>query len=382
MFEVGDSFFTQNWVTAPASTDARDGLGPLFNAQSCSSCHLRDGRGTADGDEPGLLFRLSRPRSTLPSPTPRTGDQIQDRSILGVPPKARSAPSTPKRPGPIPTGPRIASVALCTSSRTSPTGDSRSRRDGVPPAGATGVRRRSPRGDPEGDILAAADPDDADDDGISGRPNHVRRLPVSLGRFGWKANVPTVDQQVAVGLRRGHRDHLPRLPRGELHPDPGRVRRDMAGHPRSRQDLFDQVVFYNRDAGGAARRNLDDPDVDAGASLFEESRLCLVPPAPPGHRLVRHRSARRPGDLSVHRPAPPRHGTGSRRRPSRWGSHRLGVADPAAMGYRVDRDVNGNFNFLHDGRARSLEEAILWHGGEASHRNRHSSLSARSNARS
>src|SRR6478735_9459914 len=62
LFEIGDSFFTENWVTAPASTDARDGLGPMFNAQSCSSCHLRDGRGipasTGSGDL-GLLVRLS-----------------------------------------------------------------------------------------------------------------------------------------------------------------------------------------------------------------------------------------------------------------------------------------------------------------------------------
>ena len=61
-FEVGDSFFTQNWVTAPASTEARDGLGPLFNAQACASCHVRDGRGSPEAGEIGLLFRLGLPR--------------------------------------------------------------------------------------------------------------------------------------------------------------------------------------------------------------------------------------------------------------------------------------------------------------------------------
>ena len=63
---VGNSFFNKNWVTAPASTVARDGLGPLFNARSCSSCHLRDGRGRPpDQGElmTGLLFRLQpKPR--------------------------------------------------------------------------------------------------------------------------------------------------------------------------------------------------------------------------------------------------------------------------------------------------------------------------------
>ena len=62
-FAVGNNFFNDNWVTAPASTEGRDGLGPLFNAQSCSSCHEFDGRGapplSADDPERGLLLRFS-----------------------------------------------------------------------------------------------------------------------------------------------------------------------------------------------------------------------------------------------------------------------------------------------------------------------------------
>ena len=92
-FEIGDSFFTQNWVTAPASTDARDGLGPTFNAQACSSCHLRDGRGTpastGDGDARSALADVRARRRTehggAPVPHPVYGDQLQDRSNVGVP---------------------------------------------------------------------------------------------------------------------------------------------------------------------------------------------------------------------------------------------------------------------------------------------------------
>ena len=69
-FEVGDSFFNQNWVIAPASTTARDGLGPTFNALSCSSCHSHDGRAKPpendDDPEPGLLLRLSVPGAGRP----------------------------------------------------------------------------------------------------------------------------------------------------------------------------------------------------------------------------------------------------------------------------------------------------------------------------
>ncbi len=105
LFEVGDSFFTQNWVTAPASTDARDGLGPMFNAQSCASCHLRDGRGipaSTGSGELGLLLRLSVPGADAfsgPVPHPVYGDQLQDRSINGVPSEGELVITYEEQPG-------------------------------------------------------------------------------------------------------------------------------------------------------------------------------------------------------------------------------------------------------------------------------------------
>ena len=92
-FEVGDSFFNQNWVTAPASTEARDGLGPTHNALSCSSCHSHDGRGKPpehpDDTERGLLLRLSIPGPEGPVDEPAYGGQLQDTSIIGVPVEGR-----------------------------------------------------------------------------------------------------------------------------------------------------------------------------------------------------------------------------------------------------------------------------------------------------
>ena len=79
-FFVGNSFFNQNWVTAPSSTTARDGLGPLFNARNCSACHFKDGRGTPilpgmTGTE-GFLMRISISGTDLhggPNPDPSYG---------------------------------------------------------------------------------------------------------------------------------------------------------------------------------------------------------------------------------------------------------------------------------------------------------------------
>ena len=107
-------------MTAPASTETRDGLGPLLNAQSCSSCHIRDGRGAADGEQPGLLVRIGIIHDGAAESDPVYGDQIQDRAILGVDRRHRSEPSTPRRPGPIQTGRPISCDARSTSWTTSP----------------------------------------------------------------------------------------------------------------------------------------------------------------------------------------------------------------------------------------------------------------------
>ena len=91
-FFTGNSFFTQNWVSSPASTTAIDGLGPVFNGRSCTACHSRDGRGqppTGIGDfSGGLLMRLSIPgidEHGGPNPHPVYGDQLSDRSLPNVP---------------------------------------------------------------------------------------------------------------------------------------------------------------------------------------------------------------------------------------------------------------------------------------------------------
>lgn len=362
-FEVGDSFFTQNWVTAPASTQARDGLGPLLNAQSCSSCHLRDGRGTPDGTEPGLLFRLSVPEDGELAPENVYGDQLQDRSIIGVPAEgtvrtiyveevgayADGSEYSLRRPmhefedlayGPI-------SVEVMVSPRL------------APPVFGAGLLEAIP----EGDIVARADPNDEDSDGISGRPNYIDGS--TLGRFGWKANVASVEQQVAnaflgdIGITSDlFPDENCTTPQVECLDAPN------GGSPEIGRDLFDQVVFYNKTLAVPARRGLDAPGVEPGAGLFIE--LGCGSCHQPKHMTGPDRIAALAGqviypfsDLLLHDMGPDLEdgrpdglASGSEwRTPPLWG---LGLNDV----------VNGHEFYLHDGRARSVEEAILWHGGE------------------
>ncbi len=369
VFEVGDSFFTQNWVTAPASTDARDGLGPLLNAQSCSSCHLLDGRGSPEDDETGLLFRLSVHEGDTVGPDPVYGDQLQDRSILGVEPEGQVRTIYVEEPGTYPDGKEFSlrrpvheledlaygdiSVDVMISPRL------------APPVFGAGLLEAIP----EDDIVALADESDADGDGVSGRPNRVTDITTgeaTLGRFGWKANVASVAQQVASAFLGDIGITSPVLPDQNCTP----VQVDCAesihgGDPEIPADRFDQVVFYNRTLAVPARRNLDDDAVGAGAELFQSVGCvsCHHPKHETGETDIAALSDQVIfpfTDLLLHDMGPDLAddrpdglATGAEwRTPPLWG---LGLTET----------VNGNLFFLHDGRARSIEEAILWHGGEA-----------------
>lgn len=377
-FEVGDSFFTQSWVTAPASTDARDGLGPTMNAQACSSCHVRDGRGAPPGDDPddhsdlGLLLRLSVPGQTDvggPVPDPAYGGQLQDRAVLDVPPEGRvqltwtteedtyedGTPYELRRPDieivDLAYGPLADDVLV--SARLAPQVVGMGLLEAVP----------------DQTLLDAADPDDEDGDGISGRPNVVwdqRAEDAALGRFGWKANVATVEQQSAGAF------HGDLGITTDLHPDQPCEEGQEAclaapdgGSPEADESVLGAVTFYGRTLAVPAARDVDDPEVREGAGLFEEvgCASCHTTTLETGESDVAALSEQTIHpytDLLLHdmgagladgRPDFEASGT-EWRTPPLWG---IGLIEA----------VNGERFLLHDGRARTLEEAILWHGGEA-----------------
>lgn len=367
-FEVGDSFFTQNWVTAPASTDARDGLGPLLNAQACSSCHLRDGRGSPDGVEPGLLFRLSVPGPSGGEPEPTYGDQLQDRAILGVDPEGRVRTIYVEEPGSYDDGTVYGlrrpvnqledlaygpiSVEVMVSPRL------------APPIIGGGLLEAIP----ESEIVGASDPGDADGDGISGRPNYVigptgERV---LGRFGWKANVATIEQQVAaaflgdIGITSDiHPEENCTIPQTACAESPN------GGSPEITSQIFSDVVFYSQTLAVPARRGVDDPAVRNGAVVFRDlgCESCHQPQQRTGDAGIEALAGQTIypfTDLLLHDMGPDLADDRSdgEASGSEWRT-------PPLWGLGLNEVVNGHQFFLHDGRARSIEEAILWHGGEA-----------------
>ena len=381
---VGNSFFNKNWVFSPSSTTARDGLGPLFHARSCSSCHVKDGRGAPTNDSStsiGLLFRLSVPGKS--SGDPVLGVQLATKAAPGVEPEGtvniryeekevgfdNLKTASLRKPqyeliandhygkphAEIQFGPRIAQQLV-----------------GVGLLEAVTDKT----------ILANADPNDEDGDGISGKPNYILN-PESkkreLGRFGWKANEANLRTQTASAFLRDMGITSPIHPMEDFtEPQKEKINLTLIANPPDIDDSkFERVVTYLRTLAPPAQRNANDPSVKRGDILFNKigCSKCHIPTLRTGSITaideLKNQSIKPYTDLLLHDM-----GEGladglkdSLASGSEWRT-------PPLWGIGLTKTVNGNTFFLHDGRARSIEEAILWHGGEGSKsRKNYSSLS-------
>ncbi|HEX7131470.1 MAG TPA: di-heme oxidoredictase family protein [Iamia sp.] len=373
-FSVGNNFFNDNWVIAPASTEGRDGLGPLFNAQSCSSCHFRDGRAQppADREDPdrGLLIRLSVRDGDDTVPHPVYGDQLQDRSIPDVPAEGSVEITYDEQPGTYDDG---TPYSLAVPTYTLRAADGRPLGDDVlfsprvaPAMFGVGLLELVP----QEDLLAAADPDDADGDGVSGRPALVEDGATGeeqLGRFGWKALAPTVEDQNASAFRADigvTTDIRPEQPCTDAQPEC--LAAPTGGEPEVDDQKLGRVTFYTRTLAVPARRDVGATTTDRGEEVFTATgcATCHVAEMRTGASDVAEALSEQTispyTDLLLHdmgegladgRPEGAADGS-EWRTPPLWG---IGLVET----------VNRHTRFLHDGRARSLEEAVLWHGGEA-----------------
>lgn len=382
-FAVGNGLFRKLWVSSPSSTNASDGLGPLFNARSCQGCHLKDGRGhpPRDGEEPVALFlRLSVPGEPDPGkllrPEPTYGTQFQNYAVPGL-----------KSEGRLEVRYSETSVTLGDGTRVSlRVPDYRMTDLGYGPMSPDVLV--SPRVAPQmiglglleaihpGDILAGADPDDSDGDGISGRPSWLPDPATGgkvLGRFGWKGEAPTVRAQSAGAFAGDIGISTPDEPNpyGDCTP----AQTECLAMPTGEQanlgptegpdPVLELVDFYSRNLAVPRRRDVDDPQVLAGKAQFHElgCASCHRP------KFVTSRKA----ELEAHRfqliwPYSDMllHDMGeglADNRPLANASGREWRTAPL-WGIGLTELVSGQESYLHDGRARTLEEAILWHGGE------------------
>lgn len=393
-FFIGNGFFKRLWVTAPSSTTSADGLGPLYNARACQRCHLKDGRGhppaNNDDNAVSMFLRVSIPPATDEQrqaiadhlinivPEPTYGGQLQDIAIPGHAAEGRMVieytdeeltfadgePVTLRKPtyrfadpgyGPLREdalfSPRIASPMI-----------------------GLGLLEAIA----EEDIVAAADPDDVDGDGISGVPKYIwsrAQERVMLARFGWKLGNPTIEDQSSDAMAGDIGISNPLFP---AHGGDCTINQPTCleapagvggpgGDLEASAEVMDKIFIYSRHLAVPARRQVDDPLVLRGKELFYQANCtsCHTPkhatrndedvdPALRGQLIWPYT------DLLLHdmgegladgRPEGTATGSEWRTAPL-WG---IGMTEK----------VNGHTFFLHDGRARNLTEAILWHGGEA-----------------
>lgn len=375
-FFVGNSFFREAWVQAPSSTEGRDGLGPTFNSVSCSGCHTLDGRGmgfTPSGNiHISLLFRLSQPGSDGFIPLPNYGDQFNPLAIDRVEAEGKVSVQFEEKAAQYPDG--------APYSLREPTFTFSDLRFGA----FDPQTRVSPRVAPhlagmglleaisEHDILALADPNDADGDGISGRPNYVYDLVAKekrLGRFGWKANQPSLLQQNAgaflgdMGITSSlfPQQNCPSAQKNCLAAPGG----GPSGGPEVSDQVLVRVTTYTR-LLAVPNRRIDNPEsVARGEEKFTEvgCAKCHTPSFVTGEHefaLLTGQKIFPYTDLLLHDMGMPL----ADHRPDGLANGREWKTPPL-WGIGLFRQVNRHMNLMHDGRARGVEEAILWHGGEA-----------------
>ncbi|MEM8554151.1 MAG: di-heme oxidoredictase family protein [Pseudomonadota bacterium] len=387
---LGEAMFEKLWVSSPSSTLASDGLGPLYNARACSLCHVNDGRGHppahADDRTTSFVLRISVPGGPSPdgiadwmasSPHPTYGLQLQDAGTPGMLAEHRLSVTYEEVEVPL-SGGEIAMLRK-------PTYGSNDLGYGPMDPQAMTSPRVAPQmiglglleAIPTADILALADPDDLDGDGISGRPQIVPSLEFGrpmLGRFGHKAIMPTLHEQNADAFANdiGISSPLKPDPWGDCTAAQTSCRAAYHGDDTERggfevsAEALDLVTLYTQNLAVPARRDVDDQEVLRGKQVFHETGCisCHTPkhvtariPDRPDHSfqliwpytdLLLHDMGE---GLADHRPE-------GRATGREWRT-------PPLWGIGLTENISGHTQFLHDGRARSLLEAILWHGGEA-----------------
>lgn len=393
MFKVGNGLFRKLWVSSPASTKSSDGLGPLFNARSCQRCHLKDGRGHPPeanwpkDNQVSMFLRLSVPPKTgeqkdlLASgrasviKEPTYGGQLQDLSIQGHDGEGRM--NIEYIPFPVTLGDgTVVELRKPNYSITDLKYGSLAKDVMISPRVASQmIGLGLLEAINEKDILTHIDEEDRDGDGISGRANWVWSIEdkkLKLGRFGWKAGMPSLKQQSAAAFAGdiGLSTSLFPIPFGDCTSTQSFCRKaphgENDGRPEVRDEMLDLVLFYTQNLAVPKRRNPKDPSVLKGKALFHDlgcvscHRPKYVTGKLPKNKHLEGQTIWPYTDLLLHDM-----GEGlADNRPEGKATGRE-WRTPPLWGVGLTKTVNGHEFLLHDGRARSVLEAILWHGGEA-----------------
>ncbi len=387
-FKLGNVLFRKLWQSVPSPNQISDGLGPLYNARSCEACHIRDGRGhpPAGKDATSFLLKIAIPDiaaeteiegyiATRPDPT--YGTQLQEFANPGHQPEFKL---------------RVTYTLIILKLSGGETATLRHptyRTDSLAYGPRHPESRLSPRIAPQmiglglleaipaQDILALADPHDVNKDGISGRPNIITSAEFQhpmLGRFGHKAAAPTIRAQSAAAFVNDIGISSPLHPQGwgdctatqigcQSAPNGNSA---LQGNTEISAENLDFITHYSRNLGVPARDNPGNSQTLRGKQLFYKIGCagCHQP------KFITHTLVEQPElsdqliwpytDLLLHDMGD---GLADNFPEGRATGHEWRTAPLWGIG--LTKQVSGHSYFLHDGRARNLLEAILWHGGEA-----------------
>jgi CxxC motif-containing protein (DUF1111 family) len=374
-FLKGQESFHQRWVVKPSILGLW-GRGPTSNAEVCADCHENHGRGRPPVSlgEPAqsLVVRLSIPGSGPrggPNPHPIYGDQLQTQGILGIVPDEGEVRVGWKEQTVMFADGEIVALRAPTLEfwhlNFGPLGRQTMISPRLaPPVFGLGLLEAIP----EAAIHAAAEQQKML--GFAGHANLVwdaiaQRM--TLGRFGLKANQPSLRQQIGsafindLGVT------------SSVYPDENCPEAQIqcgrfptAGYPELTNGQLDALEFHVRALAVPERRSAEDPEVQRGEQLFVSAQcaVCHIPEMTTGDfpalPQLAHRTIHPYTDLLLHDM-----GEGlADGRPDFEAGPRDWRTTPL-WGLGLSESVNGNAYLLHDGRARNATEAILWHAGDA-----------------
>lgn len=394
-FNLGQAIFEKLWVSSPSSTTASDGLGPLYNARSCLRCHINNGRGhppeanQQQANTRSLFLRLSIPpqneqdKKLLASgeqafiPEPIYGGQLQDQSIQGLAAEGRVRLTYTVQTQTLAGGEKVElrqphySIDKLAYGELHP--QLRISARVAPPMPGLGLLEAIPESELHSNVLTQQKHPK-----IAGQLNQVwdiQQQKLTIGRFGWKAIHPSIKQQNAAALiedigistniyPQGYggctsaQSDCRKLPDGNS---------EHLGGVEASPLMTEVLAFYVRNLAVAPRRNAQQPKVLAGEKLFQQldCAACHRPnytTEKNAHPRLASQSIWPYTDLLLHNM-----GEGLADKHSEFLAKGNQWRTPALWGVGLTQMISGHSQLLHDGRARNVQEAILWHGGEAEH---------------
>lgn len=385
-FDDGDGVFERPFTPAVVTgyRGEADGVGPLFNSPSCEGCHVADGRAAPPTDfsrpADGLLFRISIPGTDAhggPKPHPVYGGQLADAAILGHKPEVTIDITYQEIVGEFADGSEYRlqkPIYNFPEQNYGPLGDDAMISPRIAPfmIGMGLIDAVT-----EASMLEYADPDDKDGDGISGKANNVWSVEFNkymLGKYGWKSETPTLNHQGMDAAVNDMGVTNPLFPFQSCTETQVDCNNALSGtHVVGAEDdayemteeQMNAVTTYLEFLGVPGRDYLDNLEVIRGEQLFKDSgceschRETFVTGTEQRQKRLHNQTIHPYSDLLLHDMGPDL----ADNRPS-FDADGYEWRTPPLWGIGMVETVNGHTRFMHDGRARNLEEAILWHGGE------------------